>query len=80
VLRKEASVLELWLRKRYAPELSLKVIPRLGAAVHISVTSSSSGKPLLAKIDEKKEMVLLSKTGSTRAYSLPVSDLIPSLS
>lgn len=67
-LRTTASNLESDLRKKYnSAELSLKVIPRLGAAVHVFTRNTDC-----KLIETEGEMVALVKSGSTRSYSLPV--------
>jgi hypothetical protein len=66
-LRREADQLERDLATKYAATgLSLKVVPKLGPVVH--VMSKSNGK-----IDHDSKAVLVTKTGSTRSYVVPVS-------
>lgn len=67
-LRISASTLESSLQNLYqSPHLSLRVIQKLGAAIHVQTRSKGA-----ALISVDRNASLVAKSGSTQAFTLPV--------
>lgn len=68
VARRKANDLEAELKARYGlPGLSFKVVPKLGAIVHVA------SKGAFGKIESDSAVTLVSKSGSTRSFNHGVS-------